>query len=87
MSMSALEIQTTVMQLLFAPIRKDLSSAHAWMGSRGMESPAQVSAVSFPYSLVPRHGKAERAPGVYCMRMRVNFQEILETVSLTNISV
>ena len=48
--MSALEIQTTVMQMLFAPIHKDLSSAHAGMGSRGMESPAQVSAVSFPYS-------------------------------------
>ena len=29
-------------------------------------------------SLVPRRGKVERAPGVYCMRMPVNFQEILE---------
>ena len=29
-------------------------------------------------SLVPRGGKVERTPGVYCMRMRVNFQEILE---------
>ena len=29
-------------------------------------------------SLVPRRRKDERAPGVYCMRMRVDFQEILE---------
>ena len=37
-----------------------------------------VTLCKFGVSLVPRRRKDERAPGVYCMRMRINFLEILE---------